>query len=308
MNNTMILGIGGTGGVITDIVRKETTHPELALAQYVFVDSDEKDLNKHSDGRCKIIRLESDCDSINKDIFKGIKQLVVIVALGGYTGSKYSLIAINEAKQAGVEHIIVIGICPFLFEGMTIILRAIQTGRSLSIDSGIIVEICNLQRYYEKYKDVEIEEALNLINHDILSRIEQFVMTTGNETSVWCGFNIHGNSLELDYILESPTTSNNDVFNVLSKNGQNWIVSRAGNNFGDTFNDAVSGLPHCLNKIERVLIFISCNNRPLSLSELHEACLSFSKELKDKIQVKWRFSHKFIGNDYKVVIITSSDY
>lgn len=304
----MILGIGGTGGIITDIVRKESTHPELALAQYVFVDSDEKDLNKHSDGRCRIIRLESDCDSINKNIFEGIKQLVVIVALGGYIGSKYSLIAINEAKQSGVEHIIVIGILPFFFEGTTIILRAIQTSSELINGKGICVQNCNLEQYYEKHKDVELKEALNLINHDILSRIEQIVMTTGNETSVWCGFNIHGNSLELDYILKSPTTSRNDVFNVLSKNGQNWIVSRAGNNFGDTFSDAVSELPHCLNKIERVLIFISCNNRSLSLSEFHETCRNLlSSVLKEKTLVKWRISHKYNGDNYKVVIIASSD-
>lgn len=38
--------------------------------------------------------------------FNGVKQLIVIAALGGKTGSKNSILAVKAAKEVGVEHLI----------------------------------------------------------------------------------------------------------------------------------------------------------------------------------------------------------
>lgn len=117
MDKVMILAIGNAGGNIIEAVRRETKHTEMNKAQYVFADSNEGDLRKHEGTGGKVILLDSCSDSFPADFFKDVSKLIIVVGLGGQTGTKFVELATVVAKDAGVDEIKVVVTIPFTFEG-----------------------------------------------------------------------------------------------------------------------------------------------------------------------------------------------
>lgn len=303
MNKTMLLGIGGAGCKILKTIHRNTHHQELMSAQYLFADSDEFNLKNYVDDRYSTILLQNN-KCFQRNLFNGVKQLIIIAAFGGETGSKYSISAVNTAKEAGVEYILVIGIMPFLFEVMKIISRIVNVIDHFHNDSAINLEIINMERLAEKYYVTDTLEALKLIDMDINCIVEQLTKSINDNISYWNGYRINGNAYDLVYVSKSQGLY--AITDILSEEGYNWVVSAHSENCRDAVEKAVAKLPSSLNVITDYLIYISCNNRQLSLKEFTDICLEcFAQKVDNKSRIKWRIGKKIKGDDFKVVIIAS---
>lgn len=300
----MLLGIGGAGCKILKTIHRNTHHQELMSAQYLFADSDEFKLKDYADDRCSTTSLQNNNDVFQGNFFNGVKQLIVIAALGGETGSKYLISAVYAAKEAGVECILVIGILPFFFEGVDIITRGLNICKSFYNNSGINLELINLERLAGKYYETETLEALKLIDMDITYRVEQLTKSLNDNISYWNGYRINGNAYDLEYVSKSQGLY--AITDILSEEGYNWVVSAHSENCRDAVEKAVAKLPSSLNVITDYLICISCNNRQLSLKKFMDICLNyFAQKVNNNARIKWRIGKKVTGYDFKVVIIAS---
>lgn len=300
----MLLAIGRAGCNILDVLHRNTKHQELMSAHYFFADSDEFNLRKYVCDRCSTILIQNNNDIFKGDFFKGIKQLIVIAALSGEMGSKYSVSAVTIAKGAGVENILVIGILPFVFEGMGRISRGLKVCRYFYNDLKINLEIIHMEILADKYLETNTLEAFRLIDIDITNRIEQLVVSINDNISHWECYSIYGNAYELDYVSESQ--GQYTITSILSEEGYNWVVSARSDNCRDAVEMAVTKLPSSLNEITDYLIYISCNNLQLSLKEFKDICGKyFAEKVNDRARIKWRIGKNWLGDDFKVVIIAS---
>lgn len=228
----------------------------------------------------------------------------MIAALGGETGSTYSISTVKAAKETGVECVLVIGILPFFFEGVDIIKRGLNVCNPFYNDSEINLEIINMERLAEKYYETETLEALKLIDMDITCRVEQLTKSLNDNISYWNDYRINGNACDLEYVSKSQGLY--VITDMLSEEGYNWVVSAHSENCRDAVEKAVAKLPSSLNVITDYLIYISCNNRQLSLKEFTGICLEcFTQKVDNKSRIKWRIGKKIIGDDFKIVIIAS---
>ncbi|WP_301425215.1 hypothetical protein [Bacteroides caecimuris] len=129
-----------------------------------------------------------------------------------------------------------------------------------------------------------------------------------NQISNWNGFRIHGDTSELDKIVEHSgmiSLDINDITNTLSASGKNYITDGFGANVSEAFNDAVNSLPVPISKVEKLLIQFYIGVKQPSISELSV----ISKTLcngDNNLQVMWGVSKiENIGDDIKVVLVTS---
>ena len=95
--------------------------------------------------------------------------------------------------------------------------------------------------------------------------------TMTKKISEWNGYPVHGDVKELDRIIESDHFFNldqDDIINVLSAEGNNYVAFAINANLGDALNAAVNGLPCKLDKVNSLLIDLFCDTKTLEMSEL----------------------------------------
>lgn len=171
MNNILILAIGNAGGNIIDAIRGETKHGELRNAMFVFADSNEEDLEKREAAGVKIVHLDPYSDSFPADVFKDVAKLIIVVGLGGKTGTKFAKPAAIAAKEAGVEDIKVVATIPFIFEGDNRLQYAVSAAQRLSAVNGLKLSVFNNQELTMKYPELNFFNAFEAVDKEIINII-----------------------------------------------------------------------------------------------------------------------------------------
>ena len=126
--------------------------------------------------------------------------------------------------------------------------------------------------------------------------------------SEWNGYSVHGDVKELDRIVESDHFINldqDDIINVLSAEGDNYVAFAINANLGDAFNAAINSLPCTIDKVNNLLIDFRCGNKQPQMSELSSVTATFSKANPEST-VKWGIlSDETLGDSYKVTLLAS---
>jgi len=129
-----------------------------------------------------------------------------------------------------------------------------------------------------------------------------------NEISIWNGYPVHGDSKELEGIIESEsliTLDKDDVVNVLSTEGESYVTSGVNADLGEAFNEAVNALPCKVDKVDELLIDFRFGNRQPDMSEFSSITDSLSGANPD-INIMWGItSDESLGDSYKVVLVAS---
>lgn len=168
----MVLAIGNAGGNIIETISKESNNSKLKDAHYAFADSDEKDLNKHMSDNYQLILLNADDEKFSDDIFDGIEELVIVVGLGGLTGTKFTNLAVKSATEAGIAHINVVATTPFTFEGNDRINLATLAAQKLSNIGAVNVTIFNNENLLTKYPNLNFFNAFEAADKEIMKIVE----------------------------------------------------------------------------------------------------------------------------------------
>lgn len=171
MRTTIFLAIGNAGGNILETLRKETKHIALKDARYVFADSNEGDLRKREVAGGEIALLDSCSDSFPADVFKDVSKLIIIVGLGGQTGTKFVELAAIAAKDSGIDNVIVIATIPFVFEGDNRLQYAVSAAQRLSAINGLKLSVFNNEELMTKYPDLNFFNAFETADKEILNAI-----------------------------------------------------------------------------------------------------------------------------------------
>lgn len=167
--NTVVLAIGNAGGNIAESIRREVEDTPLESARYVFADTSAEDLQRH-EGEGKVtICLRHEDNSFPKDVFVGVERLIIVAGLGGRTGTKYSIMAVEAAKACGVNAITVIVTLPFLFEGRNHIACAESAANRISQVEGVSFFALNNQDLLERYPDLNFVTAFNMADMEIVN-------------------------------------------------------------------------------------------------------------------------------------------
>lgn len=302
----MILAIGEVGR-ITNELRENTTHSELINAHYVFADSD-PGYGPFKFTNTKIgstILLDPDNKKGFDGIFKDIECLFIVASSSGICSSKLSLVAAESAKLAGVEHIFVTGMLPFYFEGYKRITCAIQNIRNLKSKSGINVVAINLPGYYERCSDLDIERAYELIDIDIAKKLEQIFDSLKSGFFVWYDYSLNGCCNDLESLTEKYLY---DVLSVLTKNGENWLVTSDEDDLSDSVKVAIEKLSLCIDKLEKVFIYITCNLKNLTFRKLSTSLEILQQKLNSNPFIKYKIENSSLKDSFEVKILASYDY
>lgn len=133
-------------------------------------------------------------------------------------------------------------------------------------------------------------------------------MSIKNQISNWNGFKIHGDTSELDKIVEHSgmiSLDINYITSTLSASGKNYITDGRGANISEAFNDAVHSLPVSISKVEKLLIQFYIGAKQPDISELSVISKTLSNG-NNNLQVMWGVSKiEKLGDDIKVVLVSS---
>lgn len=171
MDKVMILAIGNAGGNIVEAIRRETKHADMKKAQYVFADCNEDDLKKREAVGGKIVLLDSCCDSFPVNIIKDAAKLIIVVGLGGQTGTKFVELAAIAAKDYGIDNVIVVATIPFIFEGDNRIQYAVSAAQRLSTIEGLKLSVFNNEELMTKYSDLNFFNAFETVDKEFVDII-----------------------------------------------------------------------------------------------------------------------------------------
>lgn len=164
---SMILAIGNAGGNIVEEISRDSKLSEQNNVQYVFADCNDDDLKKREAVGGKIILLDSCSDSFSADVFKDAAKLIIVVGLGGHTGTKFVELAAIAAKEAGVDEINVVVTIPFIFEGDNRLQYAVSATQRLSTISGLKLSVFNNEELMTKYPDLNFFNAFEAVDKEI---------------------------------------------------------------------------------------------------------------------------------------------
>lgn len=163
----MILAIGNAGGNIVEAISRDSKLSEHNNVQYVFADCNDDDLKRREAVGVKIVLLDSCSDSFPADVFKDVSRLIIIVGLGGQTGTKFVELAAIAAKDAGVKDIKVVATIPFRFEGDNKLKYATSSAQRLSAISGLQLSVFNNEELMTKYSDLNFFNAFEAADKEI---------------------------------------------------------------------------------------------------------------------------------------------
>lgn len=167
----MILAIGNAGGNIVEAISRDSKLSEQNNVQYVFADCNDDDLKKREAAGRKIVLLDSCSDSFPADVFKDVLKLIIVVGLGGRSGTKFVELAAIAAKEAGVEDIKVVATTPFKFEGDNRFQYAVSAAQRLSAINGLQLSVLNNEELMTKYPDLNFFNAFEAADKEIINTI-----------------------------------------------------------------------------------------------------------------------------------------
>lgn len=129
-----------------------------------------------------------------------------------------------------------------------------------------------------------------------------------NQISNWNGFKIHGDTSELDRIVEHSgmiSLDINDITNTLSASGENYITVGLGANISEAFKAAVDRLTIPISKVEKLMIQFYIGAKQPNMSELSDISKTLST-CNNNLHVMWGVSkNENLGDNIKVVLLSS---
>lgn len=167
MARTLILGIGSAGGNTAETIRRESEHPALISARYIFADVFER--GPHIPHLC----LDPENEIFPASIFRGFDTVCIIAGLGGNTGTVFAGEAARRARAAGVAKVLVIATTPFRFEGEKRARRAIAAIDCLKEIEGVDAHTFDNDVLLEKHPEMEFYDAFNYADRNMMAIVEQ---------------------------------------------------------------------------------------------------------------------------------------
>lgn len=129
-----------------------------------------------------------------------------------------------------------------------------------------------------------------------------------NQISNWNGFKIHGDTSELDRIVEHSgmiSLDFNDITSTLSPAGENYIAVGLGANIPEAFKSALDRLPITISKVEKLMIQFYIGAKQPNMSELSDISETLST-CNNNLHVMWGVSkNENLGDNIKVVLLSS---
>lgn len=128
------------------------------------------------------------------------------------------------------------------------------------------------------------------------------------EISNWNGFKVHGDTSELDKIIEHSgmiSLDINDITSTLSESGENYITVGLGANISEAFKAAVDRLPIPINRIEKLMIQFYIGAKQPNMSELSDISKILST-CNNNLQLMWGITKiENLEDNIKVVLLSS---
>lgn len=132
-----------------------------------------------------------------------------------------------------------------------------------------------------------------------------------NSQTIWNGYPVHGAAKELDNIVESTgfiPLAKEDIIEVLSADGENYVVTGVNANISSAFSEAVDNLPCKMDNVNTLLIDFFCGRKQPDVSDLSAITGSLADASKD-MSVKWGIaSDESLGDAFKVVVVASLNH
>lgn len=129
-----------------------------------------------------------------------------------------------------------------------------------------------------------------------------------NQISNWNGFQIHGDTSELDRIIEHSgmiSLDFNDITSTLSASGENYITVGIGANIPEALKSALDRLPITISKVEKLMIQFYIGAKQPAMSELSDISKTLST-CNNNLHVMWGVSkNENLGDNIKVVLLSS---
>ncbi len=127
-------------------------------------------------------------------------------------------------------------------------------------------------------------------------------------SQTWNGYAVHGEAKELDIIVESNgfiPLGKEDIIEVLSAEGENFVVTATASNISEAFSKAIKHLPCEMDKVNHLLIDFICGSKQPEVADFTAITSSLAEASAD-ISVKWGIaSDDSIGEDFKVTMVAS---
>nr|MCM1141651.1 hypothetical protein [Muribaculum sp.] len=128
------------------------------------------------------------------------------------------------------------------------------------------------------------------------------------DTLKWNGFKIHGDTVELDNIVEIAgmiSLDINDINNTLSARGENYVTVGFGETISKAFKTAIDNMPFPITNAEKLLIQFYTGIKQPDMSEFSFISKVFETSSNEQ-QVLWGVSKTDnLGNNMKVVLVSS---
>lgn len=181
MNNIIIIGIGGTGAILTERLFSENNCHAIAI------DTDKKSLDKRLVDE-KILLAPKECRGSSafsvirgrlaaeesyyqlKSLLAGIRSVIVVTGLGGGTGSGAVPIMAEIAKNAGLE-IVVFATMPFSVESdrCNTAKSALATLQSMNIPT-VVHDIAEREN-----TDKSLTEFIDMIDNAVIEGVTALI-------------------------------------------------------------------------------------------------------------------------------------
>lgn len=133
-------------------------------------------------------------------------------------------------------------------------------------------------------------------------------MSMENQISNWNGFKVHGDTSELNRIVEQSgmiSLDLNDITNTLSVAGENYITVGLGTKISEAFKAAVDRLPIPISKVEKLIIQFYIGEKQPNMSELSVISNTLNT-CNNNLQLMWCVSNnENLGDNIKVVLLSS---
>lgn len=124
----------------------------------------------------------------------------------------------------------------------------------------------------------------------------------------WNGYAVHGEAKELDKIAESNgliPLGKEDIIEVLSAEGENYVVAATASKISEVFSIAIKQLPCGMDKVNHLLIDFICGSKQPEVADLTAITSSLAEASAD-ISVKWGIaSDESLGEDFRVILVAS---
>lgn len=166
MNRTLVLAIGNAAANIVHTVRKESEHPSLISARYIFADCNDRSFY------IPHLHLDAEDPHFPSSIFSGFSTVCIVAGMGGETGTKYTEIAARKAVESGARNVIAFVTTPFRFEGEQRNEQARRAVSRLKKNDALTVVTFDNNYLCDNHPDMNFLNAFELADHEIMAVME----------------------------------------------------------------------------------------------------------------------------------------